>query len=229
MMAKEIMEIRMSVGIMYSTRRTMYLTISYLLLLSSPKLLTGDEVLLWVGGTRLRVQGRVVHLRHIVEVVLHDTVALGRQLGSYYIELLLGYVQDIAHYLGLLVLVDRGVELVVQLHLALGRLGGLLTALPPAEVPLGPGYGVVGLYAEREVPPRLYGDVLPAAIPGPHCRVGLVGLLALVEDRAVFGLDLHVDPDFPPVSLRKLEGVGPGGLELGGELDGERYGFAVWP
>ena len=53
MMAKEIMEIRMSVGIMYSTRRAMYLAISYLLP-PSPTLLTGDEVLLRVGGTRLR-------------------------------------------------------------------------------------------------------------------------------------------------------------------------------
>ena len=62
-MAKEIMEIRMSVGIMYSTRRAMYLAISYFLLLApSPTLLTGDEVLLRVGGTRLRIQGRVVHL-----------------------------------------------------------------------------------------------------------------------------------------------------------------------
>src|SRR5687767_10779871 len=165
-MAKEIMEIRMSVGIMYSTRRTMYLTISYLLL-PSPTLLTGDVVLLRVGGTRLRVKGCIVHVRHVVEVVLHDAVALRWQLSTYDVELLLSNIQDLTHYPGLLILVDRGVQLVVQLHLTLGRLRGLHTALPPGEIPLGPGYGEVGFIAEREVPPPLNRDVLPAAVPGP--------------------------------------------------------------
>src|ERR687895_1798958 len=142
----------------------MYLIISYFLLPSSPTLLTSDEVLLRVGGTRLRVQGCVVHVGHVVEVVLHDTVALWRQAGAYDVELLLGYVQDLGHDLGLLVLVDRGVELVVEFHLALGRRRGLHTALTPADVPLGPGHGVIGLQAEGEVPPSLYGDVLPAAV-----------------------------------------------------------------
>src|ERR687895_76817 len=188
----------------------MYLIISYFLLPSSPTLLTSDEVLLRVGGTRLRVQGCVVHVGHVVEVVLHDTVALWRQAGAYDVELLLGYVQDLGHDLGLLVLVDRGVELVVEFHLALGRRRGLHTALTPADVPL-----------------SLYGDVLPAAVPGPHRRVGLVGLLALVEDRAVLGLDLHVNSDLLPVLLHELEGVGPGGQEVGCELDAEGDGLPV--
>src|SRR5688572_16322648 len=116
----------------------MYLSIPYLLL-PTPTLLTGDEVLLGIRGTRLRVQGRVVHLRYIVEVVLHDTVALWRQAGAYVVELLLGYIQDLAHYPSPFILVERGVELVVELHLALGRRRGLHTALAPAVVPFGPG------------------------------------------------------------------------------------------
>src|SRR5699024_481337 len=99
--------------------------------------------------------------------------------------------------------------------------------LPLGDVPLGPRDGEVGFTTVQGcIPTRVVEGVHQTVVTGPHVGVVLVVLPVVLPQRAVLGVELHVDVQVFPESDDHLHGVDDVGSEVTGNRQGEADGLA---